>query len=210
MAVTGPRSAPVLGVVLAGGKARRMGGGDKCLKFLAGRPLLDHVIERARPQVSALIVNAGGDPARFSAWGLPVAADVIGGFAGPLAGILTGLEWASANMPDVRWVATFATDAPFLPEDLVGRLAEAVERQGADIACAASGGRVHPVFALWPLRLKDDLRRAMVGEDMRKVELWTARYRTARVDFSRRPFDPFFNINSPRELAAAERILGAG
>jgi len=202
--------APVLGVVLAGGKSRRMGDGDKCLISLAGRPLVDHVIGRARPQVATLIVNAGGEASRFSAWGLEVAADVIGGFAGPLAGVLTGYEWASANLPQARWMATFATDAPFLPEDLVGRLYEAVEREGADIACAASGGRAHPVFALWPLRLKDDLRRVMVEEGVRKVDMWTSRYRTVRVDFSPLPFDPFFNINSPGDLAAAEKIIAAG
>ena len=198
---------PVLGVLLAGGQARRMGGGDKCLRPLGARPILAQVIERAAPQVRALLLNANGDPARFAAFGLPVAADVVEGFAGPLAGVLTGLEWARAERPDCPWIATVATDTPFFPEDLVARLLAAVEREGADLACAASGGRSHPVFGLWPVRLADDLRRAMLAEGVRKVDVWTARYRLAAVDFPTAPLDPFFNTNRPEELAEAERLL---
>ena len=197
----------VVGVLLAGGRSKRMGGGDKFLRPLAGRPLIARVLERARPQVDAMIVNAGGDPSRFDAYGLPVVADVIEDFAGPLAGILTGLEWAATHRPDAAWLASFASDAPFVPEDLVEAMRAAVVAEGADLACAASGGRTHPVCGLWPLGLKDALRRAMVDEDMRKIDLWTARYRIVHVDFPIVGIDPFFNVNRPEDLAEAEELL---
>jgi molybdenum cofactor guanylyltransferase len=205
---SGNTTAEVLGVLLAGGQARRMGGGDKSLRRLGDRTILEHVIARARPQVAALVLNANGDPARFARFGLPVAADVIEGFAGPLAGVLTGMEWARAQRPDCAWIATIATDTPFFPADLVARLRQAVE--GADLACAASDGRAHPVFGLWPVRLADDLRRAMTAEEIRKVDVWTARYRLVEVAFPATPFDPFFNANRPEDLAEAERLLAAG
>jgi molybdopterin-guanine dinucleotide biosynthesis protein A len=197
----------VVGVLLAGGQARRMGGGDKCLRRLGDRTILEHVIARARPQVAALMLNANGDPARFARFGLPVAADVVEGFAGPLAGVLTGMEWTRANRPGCAWIATIATDTPFFPEDLVARMCEQIE--GAELACARSNGRVNPVFGLWPVRLADDLRCAMTLEEIRKVDVWTARYRLVEVDFSAEPFDPFFNTNRPEDLAEAERLLGA-
>lgn len=204
-----PPRADVAGVLLAGGRATRMGGGDKSLRMLAGRPILERIIDRVRPQVSDLLINANGDPSRFQHLGLPVAADVIEGFAGPLAGVLTGLEWVAENAPGAGWLASFATDAPFVPADLVARLVDAVEREGADMACAASGGRTHPVFGLWPVGLRAPLRRAMEDEDMRKIDRWTARYRLVEVDFPSDPFDPFFNINDPDNLAEAERLLRA-
>jgi molybdopterin-guanine dinucleotide biosynthesis protein A len=197
----------VTGLLLAGGLARRMGGGDKCLVRLGGRTLLELVLERVRPQVGALVLNANGDPARFAAYGLPVVADSVPGFAGPLAGVLAGLEWAAVGAPAVRYVVSIATDTPFFPADLVARLMEPVERGGAEIACAASGGRTHPVFGLWPVSLAGELRRAVVDEGMRKIDLWTARYRTVAVEFSREPFDPFFNLNTPEDLALAEELL---
>jgi molybdenum cofactor guanylyltransferase len=201
----------VAGVLLAGGQSRRMGGGDKCLRTLGGRPILSHIIERARPQVAALVLNANGDPARFAEFGLPVAADVVEDFAGPLAGVLTGLDWAAEHAPSCTHVASFACDAPFFPADLVVRFLAAVEAQGADLACAASEGRTHPVFGLWPIRLKEELRRAMVEEGVRKVDVWTARYRLATVEFllAANPagsLDPFFNANRPDDLAEAERF----
>ena len=208
----------VAGVLMAGGQSRRMGGGDKCLRALAGKPILAHVIDRVRPQVGLLVLNANGDPGRFAAFGLPVVADVVGDFAGPLAGVLTGLEWAAAQAPESdspgAWLASFATDAPFLPADLVARLLAAVVAEGADMACAASDGRDHPVFGLWPLRLRHELRHAMVAEGIRKVDLWTARYRMTRVDFPlvetpAGPLDPFFNANRPEDLAEAERLARA-
>lgn len=198
----------VAGVILAGGRARRMGGGDKCLHRLGGKTILEHVIDRARPQVSRLVLNANGDPGRFAQFGLPVAADAIGGFAGPLAGVLTGLEWAREHAPHCPWVASFATDTPFFPEDLVARMLAAADDEGADIACAASGGRSHPVFGLWPVRLAGDLRHALAVEDIRKIDLWTARYRLVTVEFPTEPRDPFFNVNRPDDLTDAERLLG--
>jgi molybdopterin-guanine dinucleotide biosynthesis protein A len=205
----GPFFPDVLGVLLAGGRSSRMGGGDKCLRPLGGRTILEHVIERARPQVGALLLNANGDPARFARFGLPVAADVVEGFAGPLAGVLTGMEWAFQRRPETRWIATIATDSPFLPHDLVRRLLRAVEGGAADLACVASAGQAHPVFGLWPIRLAEDLRWAMVEEEVRKVDVWTARHRLAVVEFASIPIDPFFNTNRPEDLAEAERLLAA-
>jgi molybdenum cofactor guanylyltransferase len=202
-------TAGIVGVMLAGGLARRMGGGDKPLRRIAGRPLLDHVIERLRPQVSGLVLNANGDPDRFSAYGLPVVADSIPDYAGPLAGVLAGLDWAAAHRPDCKLVASAATDAPFLPADLVARLAEALRQEGADLACAASGGQAHPVIGLWPVRLREELRHALVDEGIRKVDVWTVRYRLATVAFSDRPFDPFFNANRPEDLDRAAALIEA-
>ncbi len=199
--------APIPGVLLAGGKSWRMGGREKCLLELAGRPLLDHVIGRAQPQVDVLILNAPGDPARFASFGLEVAADVIDGFAGPLAGVLTGMEWARTNTPQARHIATFPCDAPFLPNDLVARLREAAQSENAAIALAASAGREHPAFALWPVEMMEDLRRATTEEGLRRMGEWTARCKAARVEYPCQPVDPFFNINSPQDLAEAERIL---
>jgi molybdopterin-guanine dinucleotide biosynthesis protein A len=197
----------VAGVLLAGGLARRMGGGDKCLRELGGKTLLEHVIDRARPQVDALLLNANGDPARLAAFGLAVAGDVVEGNAGPLAGVLTGMEWAVAKAQECSWLASFATDAPFFPKDLVARLKHAVEKEGTDMACASSGGRVHPVFAMWPLCLRDDLCRAVVEEGLRKVDLWTGRYNLSVVDFPVSPLDPFFNANSPEDLETAASLM---
>lgn len=200
-------TSPIIGVLLAGGQSRRMGGGDKSLRMLGGKTILTRVIERARPQVAALVLNANGDPARFADYGLPVAADVVEGYAGPLAGVLTGMEWARTHAPAARWLASFATDAPFLPADLVTRLLAPVGDEAADMACAASAGRSHPVFGLWPVALADELRRAMVEEGVRKVDIWTARYRLVTIDFPAEPTDPFFNTNRPEDLAEAERLL---
>jgi molybdopterin-guanine dinucleotide biosynthesis protein A len=197
----------VAGILLAGGLSRRMGGGDKCLRSLGSTTILARVIARAAPQVAMLALNANGDPARFAAYRLPVVADSIPDYAGPLAGVLAGLDWAAAASGEVTHVASFATDAPFLPTDLVARLRAALEREGADLACAASGGRAHPVFALWPVALCEELRRAMRDDGIRKVDAWTARYRLALVDYAAAPIDPFFNTNRPEDLAVAERLF---
>ncbi len=197
----------VVGVILAGGLSRRMGGGDKSLRLLAGRPILTHVIARARAQVGRLVLNANGDPERFAQFRLPVAADGVAGFAGPLAGVLAGLDWALEHAPDCPYVASFAGDAPFLPRDLVPRMLAAVEGGKADMASARSNGQDYPVIGLWPVRLADDLRRALVEEGLRKVDMWTARYRLATVEFPAGPVDPFFNANRPEDLAEAERLL---
>jgi molybdopterin-guanine dinucleotide biosynthesis protein A len=201
----------IVGVLLAGGLARRMGGGDKGLRPLGGRSLLEHVIARLRPQVAALVLNANGDPNRFAEFGLPVVADEIPDFAGPLAGILAGLDWTAAHRPDCPLVISVPTDAPFLPTDLVLRLAAATRDQTADLACAASGGRSHPVVGLWPVRLRTELRQALVNENIRKVDRWTGRYRLATVPFEpdASGIDPFFNANRPEDLATAARLLDA-
>lgn len=194
----------VLGCILAGGLARRMGGGDKGLIEIGGKPILDHVVERLSSQVDTLVLNANGDPARFESYGLPVIADPVEGFAGPLAGVLAGLH--AARERNIAWAVTVATDTPFLPRDLVSRLLEAA--QGNDMACAASGGRHHPVIGLWPSRLADDLNMALADEGIRKVDVWTGRYRLGIAEWPDRPYDPFFNANRPEDVAEAERIAG--
>jgi molybdopterin-guanine dinucleotide biosynthesis protein A len=195
-----------LGALLAGGLARRMGGGDKPLKTIGGRTILDHVIARLAPQCDGLILNANGDPARFAAFGLPVVADTVEGFAGPLAGILTALDWAAANRPETKWVLSAATDCPFLPRDLVARLQRARESENAQLAVAASDGQIHPVIGLWQVSLRDELRHALVVEDIRKIDRWTARYPLATVTWPVEPVDPFFNANTVDDIAEAERL----
>ena len=196
----------VVGVLLAGGKSRRMGGGDKTLRYLAGRPILEHVLERVRPQVGQLILNANGDPARFKNSGLPIIRDVLDGQPGPLAGILTGMVWAKTNAPDAQWIFTVATDAPFVPTVLVAQLGKACERENADLACASSGGYHHPVIGLWPVALAEALRAAIETDGIRKVDRWTAQYRLAVIDYANRPLDPFFNVNRPEDITEAERL----
>ena len=198
---------PVAGVLLAGGQSRRMGGGDKCLRPLGGQPILARIIETVAPQVSRLVINANGDPDRFASFGVPVAADTVDGYAGPLAGVLTGMEWVAANAPECDWIATFATDAPFLPDDLVERLCEVVSNGTADMACALSNGRRHPVFGLWPVALSAELRRELVVRGVRKVDDWTDGYNRREVEFAVDAIDPFFNVNRPEDLVAAESYL---
>jgi len=198
----------IAGVLLAGGQSRRMGGGDKCLLMLGQKPILAHVIERARPQVSALALNANGDAARFRDFGLPVVPDSITGFAGPLAGVLAGIDWAVAAVPGVTHLASFATDAPFLPRDLVPRLMAALGNSRFELAAAASLGRTHPVFGLWPVGIRDALREALQG-GVRKVDVFTGRYPLAAVDFPVGEVDPFFNTNHQDDLETA-RLLMAG
>ena len=200
----------VVGAILAGGLARRMGGGDKGLVRVGGEPILGQVIERLAPQVDAVMLNANGDPTRFADFGLPVLADSIQGYPGPLAGVLAGLEWTAANRRQARFVVTAAGDTPFLPRNLVALLVGAAEGERADMAVVASGGRSHPVFALWPVALAEPLRRAIVGEEIRKVDTFTARYRVATAMFDDQPIDPFFNINTPEDLAEAERLWERG
>jgi len=197
----------VVGLLLAGGLSRRMGGGDKALRLLGGVSLLDRVIDRLRPQADALVLNANGDPERFARFGLPVVPDSVPDFAGPLAGVLAGLDWTALHRPDCAYVVSVATDAPFLPKDLVARFTVEIEAARADVACAASGGQAHPVIGLWPVRLREDLRHAVVEEGIRKVDQWTARHRLATVAFGCEPIDPFFNANRPEDLAAAAALL---
>lgn len=204
----------IAGVILAGGMARRMGGGDKALMELAGATLLARVIARLEPQVDALAINANGDPARFERFGLPVIPDTVEGFAGPLAGVLAGLRWAGAE--GRSHIVTAAGDTPFFPEDLVKRLSAAAEAEGAPIALAATddperGRSDHPTFGLWPVALADDLEHALTVDDLRKVVAWTRRHGAARAVFGGAGTYPFFNVNTPEDMAEAERLLaGSG
>jgi molybdopterin-guanine dinucleotide biosynthesis protein A len=200
---------PTASILLAGGRATRMGGGDKGFKTLGGRPILARVIAKLRPQCGALIINANGDPSRFSAYSLPVIADDIEGFAGPLAGILAGLDFIAAHLPEVKFALSAATDTPFLPSDLIDRLQAARLREDADLACATSGGSVHHVIALWPVAIRDDLRNALTQDDIRAVQRFMGRYKVAHADWPVTPYDPFFNANEPADMAEAERILAS-
>jgi len=190
------------GILLAGGLATRMGGGDKSLKLLGGRPILAHVIERIRPQVSALALNANGDPARLAEWGLTVVPDALPDFPGPLAGIHAGMVWARAH--GVSDIVSIPTDTPFLPADLVDRLLAA--RGDADIVVARSEGQPHPVVTLWPVGLANELHR-LVGEGMRRVTEFAGRHKVAYADFPVGEIDPFLNINRPEDLARAEALV---
>ena len=194
------------GVLLAGGLARRMGGGDKPMRQIAGRTILDRVIARLESQCDGLILNANGDPARFAAYGLPVIADTVKDFPGPLAGILAALDWAATNRPDVEFILSAAADCPFLPRDLVARLHRARREENAELAVAASAGQSHPVIGLWSVALREDLRHALVVEDVRKIDRWTARYRLSTVTWPTEPLDPFFNANTVDDIAAADRL----
>jgi molybdopterin-guanine dinucleotide biosynthesis protein A len=194
------------GVLLAGGLARRMGGGDKPMRRIGGRTILERVIARLKPQCDGLMLNANGDPARFSAFGLPVISDDVVDFPGPLAGILAALDWTAANRPNVEWILSAAADCPFLPRDLVARLHEALSTQNAQLAVAASDGQSHPVIGLWHVALRGELRHALVVEDIRKIDRWTARYKLATVTWPITPLDPFFNANTVDDIAEAERL----
>jgi molybdopterin-guanine dinucleotide biosynthesis protein A len=194
-----------VGLVLAGGLARRMGGGDKALIRIGGEAILDRVLAVLRGKCDPIILNANGDPARFARYGLPVIADSVPDFAGPLAGILAGLDWAAAHAPGTEWVVSVPGDCPFLPADLVDRLHAARAEAGAPLACARSGDWRHPVVGLWRVELRDDLRYALTVEDLRKIEIWTARHGIAIASWPDQPVDPFFNVNTPDDLAAAER-----
>jgi molybdopterin-guanine dinucleotide biosynthesis protein A len=194
------------GVLLAGGLARRMGGGDKPMRQIGGRPILARVIARLALQCDGLILNANGDPQRFASFGLPVIPDTVENFPGPLAGILAALDWAAAHRPDAGWILSAAGDCPFLPRDLVARLHRARVEQDAQLAVAASDEQSHPVIGLWSVALREELRHALVVEDVRGVGRWTERYRLATVTWPAEPFDPFFNANTPDDIATAERL----
>jgi molybdenum cofactor guanylyltransferase len=194
------------GVLLAGGLARRMGGGDKPMRTIGGRTILDRVIARLKPQCDGLVLNANGDPARFAAFGLPVIPDGVADFPGPLAGILAGLDWAAANRPEVEFMLSAAADCPFLPRDLAARLYRALRDENAELAVAASDGQSHPVIGLWSVALRERLRHALVVEDVRKIDRWTARYRLATVTWPVQPLDPFFNANTMDDIAEADRL----
>ncbi len=202
--------AQVVGVILAGGRSRRMGGRPKSLAPLAGRPLLAHVIARLRPQLRCLVLNVNAPPAPFTAFGLPITADSFPGFAGPLAGILAGMAWARQHEPQARHIITAATDTPFFPRDLVARLCASADAQATKIVLATSAGRVHPVFGLWPTALAPKLRSALKKGE-RRVWRWAEAQGAVLCPFppdpTIAPLDPFFNINTPADLRKAENIL---
>ena len=195
-----------LGLVLAGGLARRMGGGDKARIRIGEQTILERVLAGLKPQCGKVIINANGDPERFADTGLPVVADSVPDFAGPLAGILAGLDWAAANDPAVTDIVSVPGDCPFLPADLVTKLSAARAAQKAPLACARSGDWRHPVVGLWPVALRDDLRRALIEEGLHKIEVWTARHGVAIADWPAAPVDPFFNVNTPEDAAEATRL----
>jgi molybdopterin-guanine dinucleotide biosynthesis protein A len=198
---------PIAGMVLAGGQSRRMGR-EKSFVTLGGTPLIANAIARLRPQVDILAINANGDPQRFAAFGLPVIGDTVPGFAGPLAGILAGLEWAATAK--AHWLATVSVDTPFFPTDMVARFAGAA-RPG-EIAIARSGGEVHPVFGLFPVTAATSLAAFLTAPGTRRVKDWFATRRTVAVDFealSPGDIDPFFNVNTPADLKRAGRILAS-
>jgi molybdenum cofactor guanylyltransferase len=193
-----------VGVVLAGGLARRMGGGDKARLRIGKQTILERVLARMQPQCARVIINANGDPARFADTGLPVVADSIPGFAGPLAGILAGLDWAAEHAANARDIVSIPGDCPFLPPDLIAQLAAARERERQPISCARSGERRHPVIALWPVALRSELRNALIEDGVRKIETWTSRHGVAYADWPAEPIDPFFNVNTPADAAQAQ------
>jgi molybdopterin-guanine dinucleotide biosynthesis protein A len=180
-----------------------MGGGDKVMLTIGGKTILDRVLERMRPQCAGIILNANGDPARFADTRLAVVPDSMPDYAGPLAGILAGLDWAATHAPDTSHVVSVPGDCPFLPRDLVARLHAARAAEGKPLACARSGEWRHPVVGLWPVALREDLRRALHDEGLRKIEVWTERHGVALARWPDKPLDPFFNVNTPQDAAAA-------
>jgi molybdopterin-guanine dinucleotide biosynthesis protein A len=183
-----------------------MGGGDKLRIAIGGVTILQRVLAGLAPQCMKVVINANGDPARFADTKLPVVADSVPDFAGPLAGILAGLDWAALHVPECQWLASVPGDCPFLPTDLIARLHAARVAAGAPLACAGSGEWRHPVIGLWKLALREDLRRALVTEGLRKIDIWTARHGVAVADWPAEPVDPFFNVNTPADAAQAQAM----
>ena len=198
---------PTLGAILAGGLARRLGGGDKALRTIGGRTVLARLIDRLTPQVVQLVLNANDDPGRFGGLGLPVVADSLPGHPGPLAGILAALEWAARVDPAIEWVLTVPGDAPFVPHDLLARLHAQRHADSTSVACAASGGRTHPVVALWSVGVRKELRAALAHQGIRRVDVFTQRHGCSMVDSPTDPVDPFFNVNTPDDLTEADRLV---
>ena len=195
----------IAGIILAGGRSSRMGGGDKTLLPLGSGTVLDEVIRRLNPQVGSVAINANGDPGRFASLNLQILPDAFGSFDGPLAGILTGLIWAETT--GATALITVAGDTPFLPTDLVTRLQAA--SSPSTIAVATSSDRVHPTFALWPVALRQDLETFLHTQPSRRVNHFISDHPHVRVAFDTAPFDPFFNINTPEDLVEAQRLAGS-
>ena len=204
----------IAGVILAGGRASRMGGGDKPLRELAGRPMLAHVIDRLRPQVDAIVINANGDPERFAQFGLPIVPDAVENFAGPLAGILAGMRWAEEAAPEARFIVSVAGDTPFFPADMVERLAACCAVEDDIIAMAASFDGLHPVFGLWPVQLADELEAFLAEGKTGKILAFADSHTRINVPFEhltvgRGEIDPFFNVNTPEDAERADEIARA-
>lgn len=200
-------SEPVVGIILAGGLAKRMGGGDKCLLPLVGKTLLQRTVERAQPQVGSLLLNANGSSLRFARTRLPVIADIFANNLGPLAGIHAGLNWMRINSPDAKWLASFASDTPFFPTDLVAQLSSAAATSNSHLAVATSKGRTHPIFALWHVSLIDKIEQQLQAGDMPRLQDWIKQQKLVAVEFAGEHYDPFFNINTPQDLYAAEPLV---
>jgi molybdenum cofactor guanylyltransferase len=184
-----------------------MGGADKAFLELGGKTLIERAIARAAPQTAELVINANGDPARFAAFGRPVIEDRIGGYLGPLAGILSGFEWMRANRPNARWLASFACDCPFFPMDMVARLIAKADSENAMVALAASGERHHPVFAVWSAALPVTSQSVLRDQGLRKMDDFIAAFPSTRVAFPSELVDPFFNVNAPGDLTRAEALM---
>lgn len=195
---------PTLGVILAGGLSRRMGGNDKALVSLAGRTLLEHAAERLAPQCESVILNANGDPSRFARIPIPVVPDSLPDHPGPLAGILAALEWSAIHRPNIAWIVSAPADTPFIPRDLVLKLHEAQQESLKPIACTASGSQIHFAVGLWPVSLQHDLRYSLVEKGTRSIREWLNRHGHVEVPWPVNPVDPFFNINTPEDLKHAE------
>ena len=195
----------MIGIVLAGGRASRMGGEEKGFLHVGGLAIIERVLAALRAQCETVVINANGDPARFAAFGYPVVPDLLPDRPGPLAGLLAGLDHVAVHHPEVGFVLTVPADAPFLPHDLVARLDDCRIADRAAIVHARSGDHVHGVVALWSVSLREDLRRALVEEGLRKVGAFAARHPLATVAWPAQPVDPFLNVNTPEDLAAAER-----
>lgn len=200
----------IIAVILAGGQARRMGGGDKALHKLGRTTLLERLIMHLRPQCAAIVISANGDPRRFEAYDLPVIPDSTENASGPLAGILAGMHWTSTEHPDATHILSVTGDTPFVPDNLASRLASGIQDTPHLIACASSGTRIHPPLALWPLALKDSLETFMTGEDRKSVKNFASRHGFVAIDWPITPYDPFFNINTPEDLAKANELVLSG
>ena len=208
----GVSNCDVLGAVLAGGLSRRMGARDKSTQMLSGRPLISHVLDRIRGQVFEVVINVSQNSEMFQDFNLIIVPDTSGDgrieeFGGPLIGVLSVLEWTAVHRPTITKVATFPTDTPFLPKDFVDRAVRALNLEKAEFACAISGERAHPVVALWPVELRHELRRLVIDDGLRRVDWLLGHFRTAKVEYTTQPVDPFFNINRPEELVEGERLV---
>lgn len=197
----------IVGVILAGGLARRMGGGDKCLLPLVGKTLLQRTIERAQPQVKTLLLNANGNSLRFARTRLPVISDIYPNNRGPLAGIHAGLDWIRKNNPNAEWLASFASDTPFFPSTLVADLLTAAKKTNANLAIASSLARQHPTFALWHISLISLIEQQLHSDEIPRLQDWMAAQTPTEVSFKADEYDPFFNINTPQDLYAAEPMV---